>query len=257
MGAALVHGRRGITAARHLVALGLVAGGAGEVVALGVHVHVEGLVGLIEGAVQVSVLHRVATTTVEVAGATGLAAGLADLLGDRLEIDAADDLARAGGKLGVLGHRMAGETGGLLVLAGGVVAHQTIDVLLGREIEVLVVKPVADVAARTGLVIGRHGGAEIVDHVPLAERLPGAGIHVFPLPVLGLVDLPGGFGVAGQAGLGDLGARLERSLQLLELAVVSRGSEQRRIGRPRLLISGRKGRPPISVPLSPGRPICA
>ena len=71
----------------------LVAGAAGEVKAGGVQVHIHFLFRRSEGGVHVAVLDAVAATAEEVAGTAGVAAGLADLLGDFGEVDRLDDLA--------------------------------------------------------------------------------------------------------------------------------------------------------------------
>ena len=73
-------------------------------------------------------LDAVAAAAIEVAGAAGLTLGLADFLGDFGQIDALDDLAGAGREFGVLGHRIAGESRWLLVLAGLIMADQTVDI---------------------------------------------------------------------------------------------------------------------------------
>lgn len=82
-----VLGCRGVAAAGHVMAGGLVAGGAGEVQAGGVHVHIDGLFRRGQQAVHVAVFDAVATAAVEVAGAAGVAAGLADLLGNLGQVD--------------------------------------------------------------------------------------------------------------------------------------------------------------------------
>jgi hypothetical protein len=75
------------------------------------------------------VLHSVAATTEEVAGATGIATGFADILGDFGEINRLDDLAGSRRGLGILERRIAA-VGEFFVGAGGVMADQAIDVLL-------------------------------------------------------------------------------------------------------------------------------
>jgi hypothetical protein len=167
-------------------------------------------------------LDAVTATAVEVAAAAGVAARLADLLRDLGKVDALDDLARSGRELGVLGHRVAGKSGRLLVVARGVVADDAIDVLFLREIEVGVLPAVADVAGGAGSIVGGDGDAEVVEHLLLAQDLFGVRVHELPLPVLGAVDLAGGLGVAFEAGLGDLRTGVEGLLQLLEFGVVGR-----------------------------------
>ena len=165
-------------------------------------------------------LDAVAAAAVEVAHAAGAARGRPDLLGDFLEVDAAHDLAGAGGKLGVFGDGQAGKTGGLGVLAGMVVAHQAVNVFFDAEVKFVVAPAVADMAAVAGRFVRTHRGAEVVDDVLLAQHLLGGGVDEFPLPVLGLVDLLGRLRVAAQAGLGHRGAGVKLPVQFLELAVV-------------------------------------
>jgi hypothetical protein len=120
--------------------------------------------------------------------------------------------------------------GGLLVVAGGVVAGQAIDVFLGLEIEAGILPAVADVATVAGGFVRGDRNAEVIDDGLFAQRLLGLGIQVFPFPVLGAVDLAGGLGVAFKAGLGDFRAGTEGFLQLLELCVVGGGGEFERFG---------------------------
>jgi hypothetical protein len=110
------------------------------------------------------------------------------------------------------------------------VAGQAIDVFLGLEIEAGILPAVADVAAVAGRFVRGDGNAEVIDDGFLAQRLLGIGIEVFPFPVLGAVDLAGGLGVAGEAGLGHFGAGVEGLLQFLELGVVGGGGELERLG---------------------------
>ncbi len=149
LAAFVLDGRRE-AAARHVVAGGGMAGAAGEVETGDVHVHVELAVGRGHRAVEVAVLHGIAAAAVEVADAAGVAAALADLLRDLGEIDRVDELAGAGRQLHAFGYRVSGQAGRLAVDAGGVVAHQAVDVHLGFEIEARILPAVTDVAAGAG-----------------------------------------------------------------------------------------------------------
>ena len=230
MGAGRVLGRGSVAAAGHIMAGGFVAGGAGKVQARGVHVHVQRLLGCGQRAVHVAVLHAIAATAIEVAGAAGVAAALAHLLGNFGEVNGLEDLARAGRVFGVFGDYVAGKTGRLFVVAGGVVADHAVHVFFRLEVEAGVLPAVAHVAAVAGRFVGGHRDAKVVHHVLLAEQLVGIRVFVFPLPVLGAVDLTGRFGVAAQADPGEVGAAVEAALQLLELAVVGGGGELERFG---------------------------
>jgi hypothetical protein len=66
-------------------------------------------------------------------------------------------------------------------------------------------------------LVRRDGNAEVVDHVFLAQQLVGLRVAVFPLPVLGAVDLSGRLGVATQADLGQLGSAVELRCNSLNL----------------------------------------
>jgi len=67
----------------------------------------------------------------------------------------------------------------------------------------------------------------------LAQYLLGIGVDELPFPVLRLVDLLGRFGVAAQAGFGDLGSGIKSPVQFFEFAVVGGGLAElvgRRVG---------------------------
>lgn len=151
-------------------------------------------------------LHGIAAAAVEVAGAAGVAAALADLLRDLGEIDRVDELAGAGRQLHALVHRVASQAGRLAVTAGGVVANHAVDVGLGFEIERVILPAVTDVAGGAVLPIRRGRDAEAVHHGFLADLLQRDRVEKLPGPVLGAVHLFGGLGVAGEAGFSDLGA---------------------------------------------------
>jgi hypothetical protein len=133
-------------------------------------VDIEILVRIVERTVEVTMLDPVAPAAVIVAAAAGLATGLANLLGDFRKVDALDDLARAGREFGVLGDRTAEEAGRFLVLAGLVMADQTIDIGFRGQVEMLVLGTVADVASGAETVIRCGRRAEIVDDVLLPSN---------------------------------------------------------------------------------------
>jgi hypothetical protein len=143
-------------------------------------VHIDGLVGRGQRAVHVAVLDAVAAAAVEVAGAAGVAAGFADLLRDLGQVDGLEDLARAGREFQVLGDHVAGQPGGFLVVAGGVVAHHAVHVLFGLEVKAGVFPAVADVAAVAGGLVGGDRDAEVVDDVLLAQQLVGGSGSCIP-----------------------------------------------------------------------------
>jgi hypothetical protein len=147
------------------------------------------LPGFAHGTVQVAVLHRVAAAAVEVAGAAVGAAGLAHVAGHLAQVRRLDDLAGVGRELHVLVGRVAGQARQLAVGAGGVVADQAVHVVLGGEVELVVLPAVAHVAGGAELVVGGHGRAEVVDDVLLAQALLGLRIHELPGPVLGFLYL--------------------------------------------------------------------
>ena len=192
------------------------AGAAGEVEAVRRHVHVEVVARVLQRGVEVTVLDRITAATQEMAGAAGVATGLAHLARHLAEVGGLDDAAGVGRKLHVLVGRMSGQPGDLAVGAGGVVANQAIDVFLRTEVEAVVLPAVAHVTGGAELVVGGYGRAEIVDDVLLAQALLGGRVEEFPGPVLALVHLLGGLGMAAQAGLGNLGTGFEVLLQRFE-----------------------------------------
>jgi len=219
----LVRGGGRVAAARHVMAGGGVASAAGEVEAVLGHVYVQILGRHLERAVDIAVFHRIAATAIEVAGAASGAAGLADVAGDFTQVRCLHDLAGMGREFGVLVRRVASQPRQLAVGAGGVVADQTVHIVLGGEVEFLVLPAVADVAGGAELIVRRHGGAEVVDDVLFAQALFGVRVHELPGPVLGFLHLFGGLGVAGETGLGDFRAAGEGLFQGVELAVVGGG----------------------------------
>ncbi len=106
-----VAGCRRIAAAADCVLVGAVAGGAGEVEPVGVHMHVDENVGLNQARIEVAVLDGRPAAALEMAGAAGGAAGRADILRDLFEVG------RAPVRILVVG-------------AGGVVADQAVDIFL-------------------------------------------------------------------------------------------------------------------------------
>jgi len=85
--------RHVVAATGDLVARRGVAGGATEVEPLLVHVHIQILARMLQRTVEVAVLRAVGAGTEEMAGAAVGAAGLADVLGQFLQIDGIDELA--------------------------------------------------------------------------------------------------------------------------------------------------------------------
>ena len=116
---------------------------------------------------------------------------------------------------------MAGGCRELLVGACGVMADETVDVLLGGEIETVVLPSIADVAAGTARQITGDVEAKVVDDGFLAQNLAGVGICEFPVPVLGLVQLLARFSMATKAVLGNLRSCCKGLLKLLKFAVIS------------------------------------
>ncbi len=121
---------------------------------------------------------------------------------------------------------------------------ETIDVLLRGEIEAVVLPTVPDVAAGAAGQVGRRRDAEVVDDVFLAQFLAGDRVGERPGPVRRLVDLPGRFGVAFQAGSGDLRPGSEVALQLFIFLVVGRRTPETTpcLGRTSSLADGPFGR---------------
>lgn len=76
-------------------------------------------------------------------------------------------------------------------------------------------------AGAAGL-IGGDRTAKTVDHMALAQGLPGNRVVILPGPVEGLLQLFGRFRVAAQTGFGDFGAAIEGALERLEAGVIRR-----------------------------------
>ena len=176
-------------------------------------------------------LGAVAAAAVEVTRPAGVAAGLADLLRDLGQVDRPRHLARAGRILGRLIDRVAGEAGVFAIAAGGVVAHQAVDVLLDREVVVRVLPAIADMAGGAVRIVRRDRDAEIVEDVLLAQPLLGVRVQELPGPMLGALHLLGRFGVAGQAGLGHVRPGRERPFELLEFGMIGGRFCALRMGR--------------------------
>jgi hypothetical protein len=206
-----------IAPAGQLVAAGDVAVLAGHVPALGAHVHVERPGRIDQRGIQVAVLGAVAAAAVEVTAAAAGDVGRADVARDLSQVGRGQFLTVHGGR--ALQHP-AGALGRLVVGAGGVVADQTVDPSVVGEVERRVLPAIAGVAGGAARLVGAHVGAEVVQHVPLAELLAGVRVVVVPGPVDRLADLVPGLGVAFQAGFGDLATTVELALEFLELAVV-------------------------------------
>ena len=196
--------------------------GAGEVQALGGHVHVEGgrridLIG-----VQLAVFDTGASSTVEVTRSTGLSARGSDVESDVAEVERLPDLPAPRRELSGLRDRVAGAGWELLVGTGRVVADEAVDVLFGREIEGVIGPSVSRVATRAARFIRLDADAEVVDlgllsdDIRLAER---SGIRL-PRPVGRRHDLFRRFGVARQTGLGHVLVGGELLVEDLELGVV-------------------------------------
>ena len=140
------------------------------------------------------------------AGAAGVTAGPVHILRDIFQVD------------GVF--RIAGAARRLAVGTGTVMAYQAVDIFFNGEIVVLVFPAVAYVAGRAIGKIGLRCDTEVVQDIPLAQTLLVVGIQELPGPVTGFVYLLGGFGMAMQTGLCDLGAGIELLLKFLEFGVI-------------------------------------
>ncbi len=231
-GAVRVGRRHADAAAGDLVPIGLVASGAGESgssTGLGGHVHIQLGRGPVQRRIQVTVLDAIAAATVVVAASTGGGAGLANVPGHHRQVHRVDELAGSRWQLGAFGGHFTGHARRLLVTAG-VVTDQAIDLALGVKVELVVLPAVAHVTTLAEGFVGAVTDTEAVEHGLLAQLLPRIRVGVLPGPVPGVHHLLGRLGVAAQAGLGHLGARLERTLQFLEFAVVGGG-----LARPRCL----------------------
>ena len=133
---------------------GSVAGGAGEVESVSIHVDTHRCGRLHQRRVKVSMLGTVTRATVEVAGSACLAAGLTDAVGDLRQIYF---LAIVITQLFVVAYRTLGTV--LMELrkcigSGRIVADQAVDLCLLGKVEVLVRPVVADMAKRAVLNVG-------------------------------------------------------------------------------------------------------
>src|SRR5690606_2608847 len=132
--------RHADAAAGDLVAIGLVAGGAGEASAapgLGCHVHVQLGRGPVQRGIEVAVLDTITATAVVVAAATGGGTGLADVPCHHGQVHRIDELAGSGWQFGAFGGHLAGHAGGLLV-AARVVTDQAIHLGFVVKVELVV-----------------------------------------------------------------------------------------------------------------------
>ena len=102
---------------------------------------------------------------------------------------------------------MSGVARQFAVGAGRVVADQAVHVLLDVEIETAVFPAVTRMTCHAVLLVRNRRSAVVVDDILLATHLSGLGIDGLPCPVLGVLHLLGGFGVAGQASFASLAGR--------------------------------------------------
>lgn len=138
---------------------------------------------------------------------TGIAAGLADILRYIFEIN---------GFPGV-----ASVLTCFPVTARGVMTYQAVDIFFSGKIKAFVYPTIANVACCAMGVIRLWRNAEVIQNIALAKPLLVIGIKELPGPVLGFMNLFGGFCMAFDTGTGYFRAGLEIHLQFLELGVVS------------------------------------
>lgn len=150
--------------------------------------------------------------TVEVASATGVATGFADFLHDFGEIDTFDYFSGSGRKLCVLRHDVAGKARRLFVVGRGVVAHNAVNILLLREIKIIVFPSKANMVTGARRVVGSNRNAVVIKHLFLTQNLLRIRVQELPVPMFGAVNLAGCLGMTDQAGLCQLRARLELTL---------------------------------------------
>jgi len=150
----------------------------------------------------------VAASTEEMTGAAGITAGLADILRYIFEINGFPGIASV--------------LTCFPVTARGVMTYQAVDIFFSGKIKAFVYPTIANMACRAVGIIGLWRNAEVIQDIPLAEPLLVIGIKELPGPVLGFMNLFGGFCMAFDTGTGYFGTGLEIHLQFLELGVVSR-----------------------------------
>jgi len=100
----------------------------------------------------------------------------------------------------------------LTVSIGGIMTHQTVDVVLVVEIKFFVGITIPRMAFGTQGFVGIDANAKIVQHVGFSQihhSTAGNGILFVPLPVFGFHHLFSGGVVAAQARLRDFGSRFK------------------------------------------------
>src|SRR5690606_4483800 len=163
--------------------------------------------------VEVPMLHAICTATVEMtATAIGPATG-AHVLGNVFEIRRHHHLATALGPFPGYRSRITGQRRKLPVIAGCVVADETVHGIFCLRWRLVHILPsITHMAGgAAGLIRDRHA-AKTVDNLAFAQYLPGFLMVVEPGPVRGLANLLAGFGVTSQARGGDVFGLLERPL---------------------------------------------
>ena len=156
--------------------------------------HVQFLVGLHEGGIQITMLDRITATPEKMAGAAVTPSGTSHGLSDSGPVGREKRLAI---EFGGFGDRISGLGGKFLVGTCLVMTDQTVD--LGRvgEIKGLVLPPVPGMAGGAPGLVGLDVDAEIVHHQSALAHLQGrVGIGVEPGPVDGLVNLGRSLGMA-------------------------------------------------------------
>ena len=124
-------------------------------------------------------LDTIAATSEEVAGTAGITAGLADTLRNRFQIDIVIGVARV--------------TRRFAISTRGIVTDQAINIFFSGKVKTLVFPAITDMARCTVRIVGLWRDAEVIENVLLAQALLVLRVQEVPGPVLGLVNLPGGF----------------------------------------------------------------
>ncbi len=125
----IILGGGSIAAAADIVRVAEVTDTTGEVEPFGIHMDIEIASRLIERAIQIAMLYRIAAA-IEVAGTTTLAAGLADATGNLPQIGGLADISRVRREFHILIVGMAGESWNFFVFSGGVVTGKAINIRL-------------------------------------------------------------------------------------------------------------------------------
>jgi len=115
---------------------------------------------------------------------------------------------------------MTRQTWKLLVLAGGIVTNDAIDIIFRSEVELVVFPAITDMTGTTECLVGCYRGTEVINDILLTQFLLSRWVQKFPGPMLGTVYLLGCLSVTGETGLGDFRSAFKVLFQLFKLGMI-------------------------------------